>query len=84
MAKTKLQKYFGMELYYTKVHLEGEKDPIARNKICWLCLQRCLGAAQLAELMGVPYETVENLYNKQRELLQEMENGLDKIPKYVI
>ena len=75
MVKTKLQEYFKMELHYTKVHLDGEKDLIERNKICWLCLQRCLGAAQLAEMMGMPYQAVENMYNIQRELLQELENG---------
>ena len=79
MTKTKLQEYFKMELHYTRVHLDGEKDPIVRNKICWLCLQRCLGAAQFAEMMGVPFQTIENVYNTQRELLQELETEKEEV-----
>lgn len=71
----KLSNYLDQELHYTRVHLINEADPIARDRICWLCLQRCLGACQYAEMLGVQYETIEALYNAQREKLQLLEAG---------
>jgi hypothetical protein len=74
----KLNDYFKMELHYTKVHLTNETDITERSRICWLCLQRCLGACQYAEMLGLPYATVEAIYNTQRELLMKLEEGGDE------
>ena len=72
---TKLNDYFQQELTYTKVALIHETDPVERGKITWYCLQRCLGACQYAQMLGLRYETAEALFEGQRAMLQELEIG---------
>jgi hypothetical protein len=71
----KLIAYYQLELNYTKRGLEKETDPIQRSDICWYALQRCLGAGQFANSMGLPYEIMEMLFEAMRTNLQELENG---------
>ena len=72
---TNLASYYQQELTYTKVALTNEDDLIERSKICWYCLQRCLGACQYAQMMGMRYETAEALFEALRAQLQELEIG---------
>lgn len=73
--KEKLIAYYKLELNYTKVGLEKETDPIRRSDICWYAVQRCLGAGQFAESMGLPYEIMEMLFESVKINLQELEIG---------
>jgi hypothetical protein len=70
-----LNEYYQQEYRYTKVALVGETNPIERGKICWYCLQRCLGACQYAQMLGLRFETAEGLFEAQRELLKILEAG---------
>lgn len=73
--KERLVAYYKQEFNYTKVGLIHETDPIERNKICWYALQRCLGACQFAQMMGLPFDIAEKLFEEIRTNLQEIEIG---------
>lgn len=70
-----LSAYYQQEINYTKVALVNETDIIERGKICWYCLQRCLGACQYAQMLGMRFETAEALFEGQRAILNELEIG---------
>lgn len=74
-VREQLIAYYQQELNYTKVGLINEADPIERDKICWYALQRCLGACQFAQMMGLPFEIAEMLFEAMRNNLQELENN---------
>lgn len=73
--RDRLIAYYQQELNYTKVGLVHEADPIQRNNICQYTLQRCLGACQFAQMMGLPFDIAEMLFEAMRTNLQEFENG---------
>lgn len=73
--RDQLMAYYQQELHYTKVGLDNEADPIERGNICQYALQRCLGACQFAQMMGLPFEIAELLFEAMRTNLQELENG---------
>jgi hypothetical protein len=74
-VREQLIAYYQQELNYTKVGLVKETNPIERGKMCWYALQRCLGACQFAQMMGLPFEIAEMLFEAMRTNLQELENG---------
>ena len=69
-----LAKYFDTELFYVKVGLEKETDLIQRSHIAWYCTQRCLGAAQFANQMGVDYGIIEAMFEGVKEKIKTLEN----------
>lgn len=73
--RDQLMAYYQQELHYTKVGLDNEADPIERGNICQYALQRCLGACQFAQMMGLPFEIAELLFEAMRTNLEEFENG---------
>ena len=74
-VREQLITYYQQELNYTKAGLAKETDPIQRSDICWYALQRCLGACQFAQMMGLPFEIAEMLFEAMRANLQELEIG---------
>ena len=73
--RDQLISYYQQELHYTKAGLANEANPVERGKICWYALQRCLGACQFAQAMGLPFEIAEMLFEAVRANLQEIEIG---------
>ena len=71
-----LETYFEVELRYLAVGLEKEADPIQRSNIAWYCIQRCLGATQFANQIGVDFAAAEAMFEALKEKVFEMaENG---------
>ena len=73
--RDQLMAYYQQELHYTKVGLANEADLIERGNIYQYTLQRCLGACQFAQMMGLPFEIAELLFEAMRINLEEFENG---------
>ena len=62
--KEKLAKALETEFHYTEVGVKNERD---RNKVAdmiWYARQRGLGAVNLAQLCGLPYEDAEQMFNE--------------------
>ena len=74
-VREQLIAYYQQELNYTKVGLINEADPIERDKICQYAIQRCLGACQFAQRMGLPFDIAKLLFEAMRANLQEIEIG---------
>lgn len=74
-VRKQLIAYFKQELHYTQVSLINEANPIERNKICGYALQRCLGACQFAQKMGLPFDIAKLFFEAMRTNLREIENG---------
>lgn len=71
-----LETYYEMELRFLAVGLEKETDLIRRSDIAWYCIQRCLGATQFANQLGVDFDTVDQMFEAVKEKIYKMtENG---------
>ena len=71
-----LETYYEVELRFLAVGLEKETDPIRRSDIAWYCVQRCLGATQFANQLGVDFDTVDQMFEAVKEKIYKMaENG---------
>ena len=66
-----LEKFYETELFYLKVALDGEPD-LDRNHLCWYSMQRCLGAAELAEMCDADEKTIETLYERTKEKIENL------------
>ena len=71
--KKELEKYFETDLVYVRVGLDKETDAKRRGDICWYARQRALGAVQLAQLCGLPYEDAEQMFNEYCWRLEGLE-----------
>lgn len=69
-----LESYFETEMYYLKTGLDKETDPIQRNKMGWYCMQRCLGACQLANQLGGDFSIVEPMFEFYKEKIEKLKN----------
>ena len=72
-VKKELEKYFETDLVYVRVGLDKETDTKRRGDICWYARQRALGAVQLAQLCGLPYEDAEQMFNEYCWRLEGLE-----------
>ena len=72
-VKKELEKYFETDLVYVRVGLDKETDAKRRGDICWYARQRALGAVQLAQLCGLPYEDAEQMFNEYCWRLEGLE-----------
>ena len=71
-----LETYLEIELKFLAVGLAKETDPIQRSNIAWYCVQRCLGATQFANQIGIDFATAEAMFEAFKEKVFEMaENG---------
>lgn len=71
--KKELEKYFETDLVYVRVGLDKETNAKCRSDICWYARQRALGAVQLAQLCGLPYEDAEQMFNEYCWRLEGLE-----------
>ena len=70
MPIEKLKEYFETEYNFTKTALEnGRAD---KNSV-WYAVQRCLGASDIAQLMGASFADVEPLFEEIKHRLMELE-----------
>lgn len=72
-AVKKLEEIFRMELLGVQASLEGETDPIRRSDIAWYCVQRCLGASQLAMVCGGDHATIEVMFEGLKEAIKNLQ-----------
>ena len=71
--KKELEKYFETDLVYVRVGLDKETDTKLRGDICWYAMQRALGAVQLAQMLGLPFNEVEPMYENYKAILEDLQ-----------
>ena len=71
MVLEKLDELFKSELTWVDIYLAKEEDSEKRHDIIWFSIQRCLGAADLAQKLGAPYAEVSEMYESVRVALME-------------
>lgn len=70
MPIEKLKECFEAEYHFTKTSMErGRAD---KNAI-WYAIQRCLGASDLAQMMGASFADVEPMFEEIKHRLMELE-----------
>lgn len=74
--KEKLAKVFEIEFHYTEVGFKNESDRKRKAEILWYARQRGLGAVNLAQLCGLPYEDAEQMFNEYCWRLGGLENEM--------
>ena len=72
--KEKLAQALEIEFHYTKVGFKNEPDRKKRTDMIWYARQRGLGAVNLAQLCGLPYEDAEQMFNEYCWRLGGLEN----------
>ena len=72
--KEKLAQALEIEFHYTEVGIKNEPDHKKRAEILWYARQRGLGAVNLAQLCGLPYEDAEQMFNEYCWRLGGLEN----------
>ncbi len=72
--KEKLKQFFETEKTYVKVGLLHADDAKRRNEICWYARQRALGAIDMAQMCGLPYEDAEQMFNEYCWRLEGLKN----------
>lgn len=74
--KDKLKEFFYTELHYTKTGLANENDPVTRSNICWYAVQRGLGACQFAQMCGMKFQEVEQMFEEYKMELELLKNEM--------
>jgi len=74
-VKKELEKYFETDLVYVRVGLDKETDTKRRGDICWYAMQRALGAVQLAQMLGLPFNEAEPMYENYKMILEDLQYG---------
>ena len=70
-----LEAYCETEMFYLKAGLLGkETDPTQRNKMCWYCMQRCLGACMFANQLGADFSIIEPMFEFYKEKIEKLKN----------
>ena len=72
--KEKLAKAFEIEFHHTEVDFKNETDSKMKAEILWYARQRGLGAVNLAQLCGLPYEDAEQMFNEYCWRLEGLKN----------
>lgn len=72
-VKKELENYFKTDLVYVRAGLDGEQDMKQRSDICWYAMQRALGAVQLAQMLGLPFNEVEPMYENYKMILEDLQ-----------
>ena len=72
--KKKLAQALEIEFHYTEVGFKNESDRKKRADIIWYVRQRGLGAVNLAQLCGLPYEDAEQIFEEYCWRLEGLEN----------
>ena len=72
--KEKLAQALEIEFLYTEFGFKNEPDSKKRAEILWYARQRGLGAVNLAQLCGLPYEDAEQMFNEYCWRLGGLEN----------
>ena len=65
----KVRDYFETELSQTKTAIERK---ICDGEAVWYATQRCLGVADFATRLGVPYTDIEPLFEEYKEKLNKL------------
>lgn len=68
--KEKLTTYLKTEYNLTRNAILGEDNPIRRFNTIDFAIQRCLGASQFADVMGMDFAEVETIFNEWKERLE--------------
>ena len=74
--KEKLAKALEIEFHYTEVGFKNETDRNRKAEILWYARQRGLGAVNLAQLCGLPYEDAEQMFNEYCWRLEGLKNEM--------
>lgn len=69
----KLEEIFRIELLSVEASLAGETDLIRRSDIAWYCVQRCLGASQLAMVCGGDHAIIEAMFEGLKEKIKNLQ-----------
>ena len=72
--KKKLAQALEIEFHYTEVGFKNESDRKKRADIILYVRQRGLGAVNLAQLCGLPYEDAEQIFEEYCWRLEGLEN----------
>ena len=72
--KEKLAQTLEIEFHSTEVGFKNEPDHKKRADMIWYARQRGLGAVNLAQLCGLPYEDAEQMFNEYCWRLGGLEN----------
>ena len=74
-----IKKFFDAELEETQFILEQKPDWLTDPKrMIDNTIRECLGAAQFAQVLDVCFEEINPHYNKVRQELEKLKDGVDK------
>ena len=69
-----LVEQFEVERHYVEVGLaHAPSDKSKRSNIVWYAIQRCMGMIELAQQLGLPYDTAEPMFEGFKEILYDLE-----------
>ena len=74
--KEKLAKAFEIEFHYTEVAFKNQTNSTKKAEILRYARQRGLGAVNLAQLCGLPYEDAEQMFNEYCLRLEGLKNEM--------
>lgn len=69
-----LVEQFEIERHYVEVGLAHNKKDKHSN-IVWYAIQRCMGMIELAQQLGLPYDTAEPMFEGFKEILYDLEKN---------
>ena len=72
--KEKLTQFFDTDFHYVEVGVRKETDHQRISEMIWYARQRALGAVDMAQLCGLPYEEAERMFNEYGARLGVLEN----------
>lgn len=72
MIRKKLEEYLEVELNTVERQLMDTDDFIQRNNLCWYAIQRSYGALDLAMLLGLDQNIIDELNTKHRNNLEKL------------
>ena len=74
--KEKLTQFFDTDFRYVEVGMRKETDYQKISEMVWYARQRALGAVDLAQLCGLPYEEAEQMFNEYCWRLEGLQNEM--------
>ena len=74
--KEKLTQFFDTDFHYVEAGMRKETDHQKISEMVWYARQRALGAVDLAQLCGLPYEEAEQMFNEYCWRLEGLQNEM--------
>ena len=71
-----LEDCFKLEISQMKIGLKRETDFIKRREMADNCIQRLMGAAQLANRLGGEFQIIESMFEHYKEEIRTLEENL--------